>query len=290
MADEQRLEALERELYSLRQQISQMDALTEAERRAELYRRSMQGIENMRPDFSEFMEFVDERLQMIADNEFQFFDKHGLNPDFMKRFPNKIVNSGFEWYDEANDSPMYWTGNGVVTKDSNWEGTVALVLEPGQYIEQGDFPEGWGAGADPAWWQEIQTRVSFKHKGGVVRVRVRLYSDDSDHTLTDNSDMDNIVSGSYLDYPVAPNWEDGHRTFYFMPIPSGGRVKVRFENVDPSANVYLDAVQMEPDFTGRWPSFYTGGPRSTSLVEYTHVPIEYGILHGPDDEKPELTG
>ena len=168
--------------------------------RDEKYRLSMLGHENMRWDFSDYMYLLptdennnDIRLQQSGLNQWLWFDRWGLNPDFIKRFPNKIVNSGFEWYDIDSESPdfrkpLFWEGEGRVTDASNWEGTVALELQPGQTIEQGTlapiFP-GTKAGADPAWWDDDQTRVSFKHKGGAVRVRVQAYDDPEGGGLLD---------------------------------------------------------------------------------------------------------
>lgn len=210
----------------------------------------------------------DNITQYVTYNEEVFFDASGINPDFIKRFPNKIINSGFERFRPGETSPMYWTGDGVVTADSNFDGTYSLQLEPGEYIEQGILDDGvTSAGPDPDWWSAQQTRAAFKHKGGAVRVKVLLVSDDSTHTLTDNSDEDNEVSGSYIDYSAVENWEDGHHTFYFQPEAGAGRVKLRFENVDPTDSLYLDSIQMEPDFTGKWPSIYTYGPRSFPLED-----------------------
>jgi phage minor structural protein len=203
-------------------------------------------------------------LNIIADNENLFFDEHGLNPDFIKRFPNKIINSGFEWVDETTQKPVCWEGDGKVTDWANWEGSYALELKPDEYMEQGVLTDTTHAGADPAWWEDIQTRVSFKQKGSAVRVWVKRVSDGTPYELTDNSG-EVPVSGSYLDYGASATWPDGHRTFYFLPVPGAGRVKVGFQNIDISGSVYLDAVQIEPDFTGKWPSFYTPGPRSIPM-------------------------
>lgn len=206
-------------------------------------------------------------LRVTGANAEVALDEFGLSPAFIKRFPNKIMNSGFEHYEAQADStaqypglPLYWTG-GVVTSWANWEGDVALELAAGGTAEQGMQDAATHAGADPDWWQAMQTRVSFHQRGAAVRVWVRKVSDSSDYTLTDNSG-DVPVTGSFLDYPAASNWEDGHRTFFFQPTPGAGRVKVRFQNIGTGALLWIDAVQIEPDFTGRWPSFYTPGPRS----------------------------
>ena len=209
-------------------------------------------------------------LYVVGKNAELTIDEWGINPDFMKRFANKIVNSGFEKYDEATLKPLYWEGNGIVTSWSNWDGTVSLKLTPGQYMEQGMLDGITHAGANPEWWDTMQTRVSFKHRGGMVRVRVKKVSDNTSYVLTDNSGGTEIT-GSYIDYGSVANWPDGHHTFYFVPDLDGGKVKVCFENLDGSADAYLDAVQIEPDFTGKWPGFYTYGPRSDAL--YTQAKV-----------------
>ena len=209
-----------------------------------------------------------------TEKDMLMFDEYGINPSFIKRYPNKVWNSGFEWYGEDN-TPLYWTGDGVVTADSNWEGTVALILQSGETMEQGVEENNENVGADPAWWGNIQTRVSFYLIGGDItstcRVRVKKYSDNSSYTLTDNSDEDNIETGLYLDYTATLGWT--HHTFYFTPTVGGGRVKICFENLSAStSNIRIDAVQLEPDHTGKWGSFYTRGPRSDPMGEITMSP------------------
>lgn len=231
---------------------------------------------NISNNYLEYLQNVlnivaEEMEKWLAENGRLVFDKKGINPDFIKRFPNKIVNSGFEWYDNDTMEPMYWTGDGIVTTDSNWDGTVALLLTPGQITEQGMLDSGTHAGADPAWWQNTQTRVSFKHKGGAVRVRVQKVSDNSNYALVDNSDEVNPVAGTSIDYAAAENWQDGYHTFYFQPAVGGGKVKIVFENVDATIDVYLDAVQIEPDFTGKWPSLYSAGPRSIPMGDVNAI-------------------
>lgn len=242
---------------------------------------------------------------LIAKNQELFMDQYGINPDFLKRFPNKIVNSGFEHYDPVTMKPSYWVGDGVVTAVSSWEGDVALELEPGQYMEQGELYAGLSAGADPAWWGFAQTRSGFKCEGGAVRVKVLRVSDGTPYLLTDNSDPENPVSGYYLDYPGALNWEEGHRTFYFQPQVGDGRVKMRFEGIDAlEENNYIDAVQMEPDFTGRWLSVYTRGPRSLPMSDmpeseewieshstnWNAAGVEFTLTNGYTEEPNVVTG
>jgi hypothetical protein len=187
MEDKEYIQQLEQRLKALEDaKKAEMDAAEKA-KRDEKYRLSMLGHENMRWDFSPAMQLLpsdpnlnDVRLQQVGKNQWLNFDRWGINPDFIKRFPNKCVGSGFEWYNPANGKPYFWVTDGRVTDASSWEGTVALKLEPGQKAEQGTlYPvhRRSQAGADPVWWDNYQTRVSFKHKGGAVRVSVKPYPD-----------------------------------------------------------------------------------------------------------------
>lgn len=125
----------------------------------------------------------------VGTNAHLVYDEWGINPDFIKRFPNKCVGSGFEWYNPHTLRPYFWITDGRVTEASNWEGTVALQLNPGETAEQGNlYPihRGVEAGANPFWWDNYRTRVSFKHKGGAVKVSVRPYP--SQHWAWDASE------------------------------------------------------------------------------------------------------
>lgn len=89
-------------------------------------------------------------------------------------FENGIWNSDFEWYD-SNNVPNYWFGTGKITKEQKWRGSTSLKLEPGQKIEQGMDENFNLVGVDPIKWSEKRTRVSFQHKGGAVRVKIKRY-------------------------------------------------------------------------------------------------------------------
>jgi hypothetical protein len=88
----------------------------------------------------------------------------------------------------------------------------------------------------------------------------------------------------YYNTGSSSNWDDGRYTFSFEPAKSG-RVWIRFSNIGGGA-AYIDAVQMEPDFNGKYPSFYTNGPYSVSAdeiplsdtwLEYINVPYAQTI-------------
>lgn len=178
MDKDKQIEQLEQRLKTLEDAAKAQADAAEKAARDEKYRMSMLGAENMRWDFSDYIRFDDGRMWHNPVNTAIMFDKWGINPDFMKLFPNKVLNSGFEWckIDKYGKlKPMYWVGDGICTADSNWEGTYALQLRPGQKMEQGTIDGHTLAGADPKWWDDGPTRVSFRHKGGKVRVRVKIY-------------------------------------------------------------------------------------------------------------------
>jgi len=194
-----------------------------------------------------------DKLQPAKNNE-KPVDSYGFNPFFIKRFPNKIWNSSFEAFNSTALKPYYWSA-GVSSPDASWDSDYSLKLSPGQICEQEEISNtGF---VNPDWWDDLDTRTSFRHKLSSVRVWVVRVSTDESLTLTDNDSN----TGSYLDFPLADNWNDGYRTFKFTPPASCGKVKVKFQNTG-SSDLYIDAVQMEPDFTGKWPSFYTHGPKS----------------------------
>lgn len=209
---------------------------------------------------------VSEHILIQSKNSEVLLNEWGMNPDFIKRFPNMVFNSGFEQHEEYAEAtvrypglPLYWEGDGRCDTWASFEGNVSLELFPTQYIEQGWVDSSAHAGADPNWWHNMQTRVSFRQKNGSVRVWVKLVSNNSNLLLIDNS-VEPAVTGEFLDYPFVINWEDGLRTFFFQPVLGGGKVKICFQAIGAAVNI--DAVQMEPDFNGKWASFYTPGKRS----------------------------
>jgi len=193
------------------------------------------------------------------------YDEWGINPDYIKRFPNKVVGSGYEWYDPETKKPLFWDTDGIVTEDANWEGTVALELAPGQTAKQSTLAEigrpHVPAGADPEWWDNVRTRISFKHKGARVKAWVERYDTGEKLYIYDNSEQGNvnkygqdsgiIREGYELEWGPIPNWAlftevdrmnekvpdmsyltKGYASFYFIPEQGIGRVKVCFQNAE----------------------------------------------------------
>ncbi len=190
-------------------------------------------------------------------------DTHGLNPEFIKFYPNVCRNSGFEVFG-SDMRPASWSTTGVSSPDSRFDSTVSLRLAPGQFAEQ--VAPGL---PDPAWWPSHETRISCRLKGGPVRVSVlqgavvvplwrwEVVAARDTRVFT--------VAPHVLTLPGAGDWFDGFRTFAAVPVVAGGPIRLRFENTGIT-DVFIDAVTIEADWTGRHPSFYTPGPASTPIV------------------------
>jgi len=229
-------------------------------------------------EFGEIYTHINEKGQIInkAENKQQFIDQYGLNPDFIKRYPNKIYNSSFEVYNPISLKPDYWSA-GIIERNSAYDNSVSLKISQGLIVQQEEI-NGEGM-CDPSWWNLENSRVSFRHKGGSggsIRVSVHKLIDDMSLIITDNSGEPE-VSGTFLEYPGALDWNNGFCTFYVVN-PSSGKIYLRFENIS-NQNVYLDAIQIEPDFTHKHPSFYTHGPKSLNIMELsTGELLEYDSM------------
>lgn len=218
-------------------------------------------------------------LRIKGDNGELMLDEYGIDPRFIKAFKNMIWNSSFERFDPTTKIPQYWSG-GEATASSSFDNTHSMKLDIGQMSEQNQSSGGYNPRPNPAWWDNKRTRVSFFKKGGDVQVQVFSEYDYAPFALTD----ENGTTQTYYNTGHSSNWEDGRYTFSFEPTKPG-RVWMRFSNIGGSA-AYIDAVQMEPDFNGKYPSFYTNGPYSVSAdeiplsdtwLEYINVPYSQSI-------------
>lgn len=195
-------------------------------------------------------------------------DPYGLNPEYIKFYPNKCWNSSFEMFDTVTLKPKYWNTTGIVSSYANFDNTYSLKLTPGQYAQQ---TEESGEGlADPGWWPWcLETRISFRVKGNGGKVRVQVLQGSAVPLWVWVQDAKgNLVKSnpaSYLDFNAASDWPVALQTFAAQTSPTGGKIALRFENVG-TVDVYIDAVTIEPDWTGRWPSFYTHGPKSVAAA------------------------
>jgi hypothetical protein len=138
-------------------------------------------------------------------------------------------------------------------------------------LEAGESSEQYAEGAkspfvNPEWYGYIgstpmtKTRVSFHKKRGACTVYV-LDRDNSDtpFLLTD----ENGDTGYGITYQHNDNWEAASYTVTFEH-GSSTSIKLKFENIDSTNECYIDAVIIEPDWTGKRPSFYTDGAYSIS--------------------------
>lgn len=185
-----------------------------------------------------------------GDEEKIVLDQYGLDTRFIKWFKNMCWNSSFEVFDSDTGAPAYWDG-GTVTSSSNFFGDHSLKLEPSESSKQ-------TAAINPQWYNSVseKTRVSFHKKGGAVRISV-LDADDNPFVLTDeNGDI-----GTYIEYPYNENWVPESYTVSFEHGEATS-IRVKCENSDSSLDAYIDGVIVEPDYTGKRPSFYSDGPKS----------------------------
>jgi hypothetical protein len=192
-------------------------------------------------------------------NVLDILDRRGLNPAFIKWFKNMCYNSSFELFNSTTFLPTYWSG-GVSDNNSNFYSTYSLKLTAGQTSQQTD-----AARVNPQWYASFldadgnsctKTRVSFHKKGGAVKIEV-FDSTDAAFTIT-NTDKE---TGTYLTYAANSNWESES---YSVSLVHGANtaIRVKFTNTDGADAAYIDAVIIEPDYTGKWPSAYSDGPFS----------------------------
>ncbi|MBT9156607.1 MAG: hypothetical protein DDT37_01595 [Firmicutes bacterium] len=225
-------------------------------------------IATAQPDLSDFLSQMGAAIQKVSDDVALAepvigADMHGLNPKFIKFYPNVCRNSGFEVFG-SDMRPASWSTTGVSSPDSRFDSTVSLRLAPGQFAEQ--VAPGL---PNPAWWPAHETRISCRLKGGPVRVSVLQGAAAVPlwrwEVVAARDTRVHTTSPHVLTLPGAGDWFDGFRTFAAVPATAGGPIRLRFENTG-TADVFIDAVTMEADWTGRHPSFYTPGPASTPVV------------------------
>jgi len=218
---------------------------------------------------------ADGHIETVAVNEYPLFTKFGLNPNHVKRYPNKIFNSSFNSYNPLTLQAYYWNG-GQIEFNSSFDDTTSLRISPSSVIFQEQI-ENEGL-PDSAWWGNKNSRYSLRHKGeSTIRISVHKLIDNAPLTIVNNSG-ETEISGTYLDFPGASDWDDGFITFFSINNISGKQY-LKIQNIGTS-NVYIDTVQVEPDFTEYYPSFYTYGPKSYTTAEINSTEtVEYGSVN-----------
>lgn len=204
-------------------------------------------------------------IRITSPNSQFVLNEYGFNPAFIKYYKNLTYNSSFEKFD-ANNKPFFWdVSSGVVaTADASFFGTYSLKIPAGGTAEQTFSTTIGGATAiippSPAWWGGGQGRISFMKKFGAIKVEV--IGDGTPLVLT----LPDGTTTTHWEIPANTDWTNGRFTCGFAPAGKD-RVWIKYTNTDGSAAAYIDSVQMEPDFTGEWASFYTDGPRSTGAED-----------------------
>lgn len=219
--------------------------------------------ENWRPIFSlnandGNIELFNSIITIGDDTQKIFIDKFGMDTKFIKWFKNMCKNSQFEVFDSSTLSAKHWIG-GIVTSDSSFYNTYSLKLTPSETTIQAD-----SAIVNPQFYTGISsnnsTRVSFHKKGGMLQIKVLDVETNTYLTLKD----ENNNSSTSIIYPYNENWIPESYTISFNHSTTTG-FKVEFTNVDSTNNAYIDAVIIEPDYTGKRPSVYSDGVDSVSV-------------------------
>lgn len=196
-------------------------------------------------------------LVMDASGNSTILNQYGINPKSLKWFKNMCYNSSFERFDATTKVPAYWSG-GKSTSNSNFYGSYSLQLNAGEASQQ-----TIEAVINSDYYKTISdyTRVSFHKKNGAVKISVLNAIDNMPFELTN----ENGETGTYIEYPYNENWLPDSYTVSFNHVIDGipQEFYIKFENSDAENRpCYIDAVIVEPDYTGMWPSFYTDGPKS----------------------------
>jgi len=185
-------------------------------------------------------------------------DEYGIDPRFLDYSKNMIWNSSFESFDQVTKLPTYWSV-GESSASSSFNGTYSLKLTTGQVSLQS------GTSIDPAWWGSVVARVSFYRKFGEVTIKIKDITNSTYFTLTDEDGN----TGSQIDYARTTLWVDTRVSVTFDPLETGHATctncAVEFTNSHSSETCYIDAVQMTPDFTGKWSQLYKNGQYSVGI-------------------------
>lgn len=212
-------------------------------------------------------------------------DSYGVNPEYIKFYPNKCYNSSFELFDATTLKPNYWDTNGVVSLNANFDNTYSLKLTPGQYAQQQEV-DGEGL-ADPDWWPWTpDTRIAFRAKGNGGKVTVSVLQGGVAIALWSwgRNAKGNYIKvfstppGNTFELDTAIDWPMALRTIAATPTPAGGKITLRMVNTG-ATDIYIDSVTLEADWTGRWPSIYSHGPRSAGSTVEVKEWLEYGTAN-----------
>jgi hypothetical protein len=187
-------------------------------------------------------------------------------------------NVSYEVIDDTYSSinPYYSYGEYIV------EGGDHLHLSCYVY-EEGTWDDFWFIySTEPPYEEPPYEEPPYEEPPGETE-SVILYDNSTDEG-TGNPII--LKEGEYIDYEARDNWDpanktlfrdpdqhdsQGFRTFYFEP-PEEGEIELEFENIDPDNPAYIDGVQIERDFTQKWPSIYTPGEKSHPIKDILLTP------------------
>ncbi len=194
-------------------------------------------------------------------------DTYGANPAFVRFYRNQAYNWSFEVFDDTTKIPDYWSTTGAVIDTDSFDGDHCVQLDSGEYIEMAAVD---GAGLpDPANWPwSARTRFSFRAKGASgAQVTASVSQGGSAVNLkswTYNSAGEEVEVGA-TSFALTPgaDWPTGLLSLAALPNVSGGGMKLRIENTG-SVAVKIDAVVVEPDWTGKYPSIGNDGPEAAA--------------------------
>jgi hypothetical protein len=203
-------------------------------------------------------------------------DEFGIDPRYLDYYKNMVINSSFECFDDGTGIPTYWSAGESYT-GSSFHGSYSLKLTAAQTSIQ--VAPWWAAGVvlNPVWWDSLVARVSFYRKSGEVTVAIKDITNSSYFTLTD----ENGLTGSSLTFATNTTWVDSRSSFTFDPTehPTCVNLAIEFNNTHITDACYIDAVQLAPDFTGKWSQLYKDGQYSigvNSIGDYSPTVATFG--------------
>lgn len=242
-----------------------------------IYLTNEDGSISISPDI---ISILDGKIEIKSrDGVSTIIDEYGIDPRFMDYFKNMIWNSSFEAFDATTYVPMYWSA-GVSDSNSSFYGTYSMKLEASESSIQTN-----AAGCNPNWYENMVTRVSFYSKQGQVKIEVYDDTNSSYFTLTESSVP---TTGTSITFDRNSNWLDSRCSVSFDPTESGHtgctKLLLKFTNVHATEATYIDAVQLTPDFTGKWSQLYKDGQYSTSAADIPDIRVYTANVHVQDEE------
>lgn len=205
---------------------------------------------------------------------------------FDVRYPNLCYNSSFELFDSETMRPYFWETTGQVSGETAFDGMYSLKLAPGDMARQKD-ENGVGL-ILPLWYERCnKLRVTFRAKGtgGAIRISVVQSALLPLEMTRIVNGKKLVITGNCIEVETPSDWDESLFSVS-AKLKDTSAVYVMFNNVG-TRDVYLDAVVIEPDWTGN-PSYYRHGP--VSLLDLGNDEwLEYGYIRIPVNNEATLT-